>query len=50
MMDGMIVRCNNWRRPTVGEQRPVDDQMPFNSFLKYELPVDRDVFVRAAGE
>lgn len=49
MIDGMIVKCNNWRRPTVGEQRPVDDQMPFNSFLKYELPIDRDVFVRAAG-
>ncbi|KAG9081093.1 hypothetical protein FRC06_005829 [Ceratobasidium sp. 370] len=48
-MDGKIVRCNEWRRPTVGEQRPVDDPMPFNSFLTYELPLNMDVFVRAAG-
>jgi hypothetical protein len=50
MMDGMIVKCNGWRRPTTGEQRPADDPMPFNHFLKYELPLDRDVFIRAAGE
>ncbi|KAG8722023.1 hypothetical protein FRC08_007792 [Ceratobasidium sp. 394] len=48
-MDGRIVRCNEWRRPTAEEQRPVDDPMPFNSFLTYELPLDMDVFVRSAG-
>ncbi|KAG8728993.1 hypothetical protein FRC12_021332, partial [Ceratobasidium sp. 428] len=48
-MDGTIVRCNEWRRPTAAEQRPVDDPMPFNSFLSFELPMDKDVFIRAAG-
>lgn len=49
MVDGKILKCNTWRRPTAEEQRPVTDQMPFNSFLKFEMPLDQDLFVRAAG-
>ncbi|QRV79590.1 hypothetical protein RhiJN_07605 [Ceratobasidium sp. AG-Ba] len=47
--DGDVVKCNGWRRPTAGEQRPVDDPMPFNAFTTIELPLDKDIFVRTAG-
>ncbi|CAE6416275.1 unnamed protein product [Rhizoctonia solani] len=49
-IDGQIVTCNKWRKPTVDEQLPASDPMPYNSFLKYEMPLDRDVFIRAAGK
>ncbi|ELU42724.1 hypothetical protein AG1IA_03230 [Rhizoctonia solani AG-1 IA] len=49
-VDGQIVTCNKWRKPTVEEQLPASDPAPYNSFLKYEMPLDRDIFIRAAGE
>ncbi|CEL60701.1 hypothetical protein RSOLAG1IB_03940 [Rhizoctonia solani AG-1 IB] len=49
-IDGQIVTCNKWRKPTVDEQLPASEPMPYNSFLKYEIPLDRDVFIRAAGK
>ncbi|KAG8761050.1 hypothetical protein FRC11_014418 [Ceratobasidium sp. 423] len=49
-VDGEIVTCNTWRKPTVEEQLPATDPMPYNSFLKYEMPLDQDVFIRAAGK
>ncbi|CAE6439123.1 unnamed protein product [Rhizoctonia solani] len=49
-VDGMVVSCNKWRKPTAGEQRPATDPMPYNSFLKYQLPLDKDVFIRSAGK
>ncbi|QRW21667.1 hypothetical protein RhiXN_06656 [Rhizoctonia solani] len=49
-VDGQIVTCNKWRKPTVEEQLPASDPAPYNSFLKYEMPLDRDIFIRAAGK
>ncbi|CAE6438819.1 hypothetical protein ACGC1H_006942 [Rhizoctonia solani] len=48
--DGKIVTCNTWRKPTVEEQRPATDSMPYSSFLKYQMPLDKDVFIRSAGK
>ncbi|CAE7120069.1 unnamed protein product [Rhizoctonia solani] len=48
--DGEIVTCNTWRKPTVEEQLPATDPMPYNSFLKYQMPLDKDVFIRSAGK
>ncbi|KAH7339819.1 hypothetical protein B0J17DRAFT_375889 [Rhizoctonia solani] len=47
-VDGKIEICNKWRKSTLAEQRPATDSMPYNSFLTYQLPLDKDVFIRSA--